>query len=98
MTDPDHDLVDRLLDLHPPSTPEVAATMDEMRGLFVAVAHRVVDVVPRSPDRTIAIRSIHRACMDSIAALACNQDGDPVPGEGNAKVGGTLAAHMKKEE
>lgn len=98
MTDQDHELVDRLLSLHPPRTSGVAETMDALRSGFVALAHEVVDSVPRTPDRTIALRSIHRACMDTIAALACNQDGPPVDGETVAKVGGTLAAHVNEEE
>lgn len=71
--DPDHELVDRLLTLHPPATPQVAETMDTIREMFLDAGHTVVDLIPRTPDRTIAIRSIHRAAMDSIAAIACNQ-------------------------
>jgi len=73
-TDPDHELVDRLLTLHPPRDPGIALTMDDLRDQFRALAHSVVERIPRTPDRTIALRSIHRACMDTIAALACNQD------------------------
>ena len=96
MTDTDHDLVDRLLRLHPPRTPEGAETMDDLRKGFLDLAHEVVDRVPRTPDRTIALRSIHRACMDTIAALACNQPGDPAAGEDRAQVGGTLARHAEE--
>lgn len=66
-------MVDRLLTLHPPQSANVAANMDDLRGKFIDLAHTVVDRVPRTPDRTIALRSIHRACMDTIAAVACNQ-------------------------
>jgi hypothetical protein len=72
--DPDYELVDRLFTLHPPANDLVALTMDGLRGHFRDLASEVVAVVPRTPDRTVALRSIHRACMDSIAALACNQD------------------------
>lgn len=75
--DPDHDLVDRLLDLHPPINDEVGARMDTVRAAFKAAGHLVVDLIPRTPDRTIAIRAIHHACMDSIASLACNQEAIP---------------------
>jgi hypothetical protein len=74
MTDTDHEMVDRLLTLHPPKDAAVAEAMDDLRERFVALGHAVVDAVPRTPDRTIALRSIHRACMDTIAAVACNQD------------------------
>lgn len=77
--DPDHELVDRLFTLHPPTTRAVAEIMDDLRTEFLDLAHLVVTLVPRSSDRTIALRSIHRACMDTIAAVACNQ---PEPTEG----------------
>lgn len=78
MTDLDHELVDRLLNPDAPRDSEVGALMDDVRARFLALGHHVVNHVPRTPDRTIALRSIHRACMDSIAAIACNQDA-PLP-------------------
>lgn len=75
--DPDHEMVDRLLTLHPPVDEHVALQMDATRQQFIDLAHGVVGTVPRTPDRTIALRSIHRACMDTIAAIACNQDPPP---------------------
>lgn len=77
--DPDFELVDRLFTLHPPSTPEIAGQMDSLRREFRILARYVVDAVPRTPDRTVALRSLHRACMDAMAAVACNQ---PEPAEG----------------
>lgn len=71
--DPDHELVDRLIDLHPPRDADVARRMDDVRSAMKLLAHLVVDVVPSSPDRTVALRSIHRACQDAIGAIACNQ-------------------------
>jgi hypothetical protein len=71
--DPDVELVDRLFTLHPPATPDVGALMDVIRADFRRLADAVVQTVPRTPDRTIALRSIHRACMDTIASVACNQ-------------------------
>lgn len=98
LDDPDHELVDRLLALHPPRSSDVAEAMDLIRGQFRNLGHTVVAFVPRTPDRTVALRSLHRACMDAIAALACNQDGPAVAGESTAKVGGTLAAHVASKE
>jgi hypothetical protein len=71
--DPDHELVERLLTVHPPVSPHAAALMDALRADFKSLAHDIVNEVPRTPDRTIALRSLHRACMDTIVALACNQ-------------------------
>lgn len=70
----DHDLVDRLLTLHPPANGDVAAAMDDLRQRFINLGHAVVDRVPRTPDRTVALRKIHEACMATIAAIACNQE------------------------
>ena len=75
--DPDHELVGRLLRLHPPATPEVAELMDAIRGNFIDLGHTVVALVPRTPDRTVALRKIHEACMATIAAIACNQGDAP---------------------
>lgn len=77
--DPDFELVERLFTLHPPATSEIADQMDSLRREFRILARYVVAGVPRTADRTIALRSIHRACMDTIAAVACNQ---PEPAEG----------------
>lgn len=71
--DPDLELVNRLFTLHPPLTREVAELMDFLRGEFTDLAEQVVLNVPRTSDRTLAIRSLHRACMDAMAAVACNQ-------------------------
>ena len=72
----DHDLVNRLFTLHPPKSISVEANMDMFREKFIDLGHEIVTHIPRTPDRTIAIRSLHRACMDVIAAIACNQDSD----------------------
>lgn len=72
--DQDHELVDRLLTLHPPKGDGVAQQMDVIRSAFITAGHLVVERVPRTPDRTVALRKIHEACMASIAALACNQE------------------------
>jgi hypothetical protein len=66
-------MVERLFTLHPPKDAEVEKRMNELRARFKDLALVVLAQVPRTPDRTIAIRSIHRACMDTIAAVACNQ-------------------------
>jgi hypothetical protein len=71
--DPDHELVERLQTLHPPRDADIAARMDEIRAAYKRVEHLVVDLVPRTPDRTVAIRDTHRAGMAAIASLACNQ-------------------------
>lgn len=69
-----HELVDRLLTLHPPQNDLYAQAMDDVRGRFVVLGHIVVDRTPRGPDQTIAIRKLHEACMAAIAAIACNQE------------------------
>jgi hypothetical protein len=72
--DPDYALVDRLFTLHPPASAEAGLVMDDIRFRYMSLANEIVGRVPRTPDRAIALRSLHRACMDAIAAIACNQD------------------------
>jgi hypothetical protein len=71
--DQDHDLVDRLVRLHPPRDADVAERMDVIRAAVLAVEHLVVDIIPRSADRTVAIRAIRQGGQEAIGALACNQ-------------------------
>lgn len=73
--DPDHDLVEHLISykkLDPGS--ETAAVCEEFRELFKEIGHKLVREAKRTPDRTVAIREIHRACMTAIAALVLNAD------------------------
>lgn len=72
--DADHELVEHLLAYRRPQGDDVVQAMEAVREVFKAAGHLLVDRAPRTPDRTVALRSIHRACMDSIAALALNQE------------------------
>jgi hypothetical protein len=69
-----HELVDRLLTLHPPASDEVGDRMDMVRAEFIDLGHLIVDSVPSGPDQTLAVRKLHEACMAAIAGIACNQD------------------------
>jgi hypothetical protein len=69
-----HELVDRLLTLHPPANTIVANQMDDVRERFISLGHIVVDRTPDGPDQTIAIRKLHEACMAVIAAIACGSE------------------------
>jgi hypothetical protein len=66
-------MVDRLLPLHPPRDSDIADRLDHIRQRFRTIAHEVVDIVPRTPDRTLALRAIHRASQETIGSLASNQ-------------------------
>jgi hypothetical protein len=72
--DQDHDLVEHLISYRAPSSDDVIARFDALRHEFKRVGHLVVDLCPRTPDRTVALRKIHDACMASIAALALNAE------------------------
>lgn len=72
--DPDFTLIDRLFTLHPPANATASELMDGVRQEYTLLATLIVQIIPRTPDRTIALRSLHRACMDTIASIACNQD------------------------
>ncbi len=69
--DPAHELVDHLLTHRQPDDAP-SQVMADLRAAFIDLGHAIVDDVPRCPDRTVALRSLHRACMDAIAALALN--------------------------
>lgn len=70
--DPDHELVDHLLTYRRPDE-ATAEVMAHLRERFISLGHEIVNGIPRCPDRTVALRSLHRACMDTIAALALNE-------------------------
>lgn len=72
--DPDHDLVEHLISYRSPSGDEVTATFEAIRGVFKAAGHLLVERAPRTPDRTVALRKVHEACMASIACVALNQE------------------------
>ena len=74
--DQDHELVDHLIAYRTVSG-EVAEVMTSLRADFIALGHRIVDEVSRTPDRTVALRKLHDACQCAITALALNQ-GDQV--------------------
>lgn len=71
--DPDHELVDHLL-TYQQVRGDVADVMASLRADYIALGHRIVDEVPRCPDRTVALRKHHDACQGAIAALALNQE------------------------
>lgn len=72
--DADHDLVEHLIAYRAPSGDEVTATFEAIREVFKAAGHLLVERAPRTPDRTVALRKIHEACMASVAAVALNQE------------------------
>lgn len=74
--DQDHELVEHLISHRPPLSDDVVVSFEAIREVFRAAGHLVVDRVPCTEDRTVALRKIHEACMASIAALALNQGDD----------------------
>ena len=60
-------------DLHPPETPAIAAKMDNVRGWYRSLGELLIEELPPGPDRTVALRSLKSALMDSIGAIATNQ-------------------------
>lgn len=70
----DHALVDHLISYQPPRSDEIVAGLEQIREALRHVGHLVVSLAPRTPDRTVALRKIHDACMSSIAALVLNQE------------------------
>lgn len=62
------------IDLHPPSSPEVAEAMDTIREAFKHVGHLVIQVTPPGPDLTVALRALKEASQAAISNIACNQE------------------------
>lgn len=71
--DPDVELVDRIFPLHPPINEDIGNLMSSFRGRFYELARDVVHQIPRSPERTLAIRKIHDASQSTITSIATNQ-------------------------
>lgn len=65
---------DHISMLHPPANEAVGQLLDELRDDFRWVGHRLIDAAPASPDLTVALRSLHRALMDGVAAVVLHQD------------------------
>lgn len=73
--DLDHDFVDHLISYKQPKPDsDTAVQCEALREVFKQAGHLLVEYAKRTPDRTVAIRDIHVACMSSIAALVLNAD------------------------
>lgn len=59
---------------HPPS-PEQVPTFEAIRDAGYQMAETIMQQVPPSPDRTVAIRHIRDAVMNANASLACYPEG-----------------------
>lgn len=70
---------DNLVDLHPPSSPEVAELMDSIRDQFKRLGHNLIGTTPAGPDLTVALRALKDAGQYAIANIACHQDSIPEP-------------------
>lgn len=70
---------DNQIDLHPPSTPEVADLMDQTRATFKAVGLFLIRRTPPGADLTVALRALKDASQAAIGNIACHQDEIPAP-------------------
>jgi hypothetical protein len=61
--------------LHPPSTPGVAGTMDEIRGVYMELAVRMAELLPVGRDQALCITHLENSLMRAIASVARNQEG-----------------------
>lgn len=59
---------------HPPA-PEQIPAFQAIRDAGYQMAEVIMERVPASPDRTVAIRHIRDAVMNANASLACYPDG-----------------------
>ena len=72
-TDP-HEWWANQIELHPPSSPQVATVMDLIRNEFNALGRKLIDETPPGPDLTVALRALKEASQAAIGNIACNQE------------------------
>lgn len=71
--------LDQLFNYHRP-TAEQANRYGSLRSSAKAYAEEILALCPESPERTLAIRSLHQASMLANASIACNEpDADQAP-------------------
>lgn len=58
---------------HPPASDEVAQVLDGLTGEFIAMAHKVVALVPPCRERSLALTKLEECSMWSKAGVARNQ-------------------------
>lgn len=56
---------------HPPKDDTIAYAHDRVRTEFRSLALSMNDVIPESPDKTVALRAIREAMYHCNAAIAC---------------------------
>lgn len=56
-----------------PATKETAETFDYIREGFLTLVAQLWDALPDGPDKTVALRALHVAQMQAIAAVAVSQ-------------------------
>lgn len=69
MTDIGHEQVDHLMVYRRPDE-ATQATMERIRAAFMTLGHEIVDQVLPGSLRSRAVRSLHQALMETMAALA----------------------------
>lgn len=72
--EPDSAEIDRVMDLHPPITPEAAVSMDTIRAAYKNLAKSVMPQLTSSAEKSLAWNNLRTSLMYAIAAIACNQD------------------------
>lgn len=67
---PIYDEIDRVFDLHPPTSDEIRASMDDIRARYKDLAYDLMEYLPEGEERATAIRLLSESLMYSIAAIA----------------------------
>lgn len=68
-----------LFDFHPAETPERAKTHQEVRSMFKRLAFKVANLLPQTPERTLALRKLADAAREVNYAVSLGQADKPTP-------------------
>lgn len=69
-----HAEIDNVFAFHP-ATPTTGPQHDRVREIVRETAHILVDIMPPSPEATLAVRKLQEAMMYANAAIACHSPG-----------------------
>lgn len=68
-----HDLIERNMTNHPPTNDSIVAEFETLRYHAKTFAHKIIDILPESRERSLAMTNLEQALMWAVAAVARNQ-------------------------
>jgi hypothetical protein len=74
ITAADHERIERSLTNRPPIDPNIIIFFELIREPFKDAAHLVIDLIPPSRERSLALTGIEEALMWAVKAIALKQE------------------------